>query len=99
MDKLVKTIDTLSQTIDTLNKSLGTLSIYDIGVLSVQILILIVLFYTAFYIKHQLRIQSNVLQAQLLKDRITMGWLTDEPITKEHIDNVKYLPNNFIPKK
>jgi hypothetical protein len=46
-----------------------------------------------------LETQNKMLEVQLLKDRITMGWSTDEPITNEHINNVKFLPDNFIPEK
>ncbi len=63
----------------------------------IQLLILLVLGFTSFFIWRQLRSQDKMLKVQLLKDRITMGWLTDEPITEEHINNVKLLPDKFIP--
>jgi hypothetical protein len=73
---------------------------------AIQFLILVVLTITAIaifiqiiFIIHQLKTQKKILKAQLLKDRIMLGWETDTPITTEHIDNLAYLPNNFMPKK
>ncbi len=61
--------------------------------------ILVVLLGTAIAIILQLRAQKKIFKVQLLKDRITMAWSTDEPITEEHINHVKYLPDDFIPEK
>lgn len=94
---ITQTIDTLSQTINTLNQTISTNSGYDWGVLIIQGLILGVLIVSALFIKKQLKTQNKMLNAQLLKDRIILGWQTDEPITKEHIGNLAYLPRNFMP--
>ena len=61
--------------------------------------ILLVLVVTAFFMAVQLFVQKKILNAQLLKDRILLGWQTDEPITLDHINNVEFLPDDYIPRK
>ena len=92
-------MDTIIQIIDTLKQTLGIEFNSDLYELIIQLLILVVLVGTAIFISRQLRTQNNMLEVQLLKDRITMGWSTDEPMTKEDINNVKFLPDKFIPDK
>lgn len=92
-------MDKLTQTTDTLCKISGSISYIDIGSLIINILILIVLYQTAKFIKEQLKNQDAMLRVELLKDRITMGWSTDEPITEGHINNVEFLPDIFIPER
>ena len=90
---------TLARCGDTLNQTLNTKSAYDWIPIVTQILILLVLFITAFLILRQLNTQKKMLDAQLLKDRIMLGWQTDEPITLDHINNVEFLPDGYIPRK
>ncbi|MCP4050155.1 MAG: hypothetical protein GY730_05565 [bacterium] len=96
---------TIPQTLYNLSQKLSLQST-EHWALIVQFIILLVLGWTAICIWRQLKtqteqfkIQTDMLKAQLLKERITMGWLTDEPITKEHINNVQFLPKNFMPEK
>ncbi len=87
------------QIVDTIIQALKTLNWYQVIALIIQVFILCVLVYTARYIKKQLKTQNKILEMQLLKDRITLGWLTDEPITKKHIKNIDFLPKDFLPEK
>jgi len=89
---LAQIIDWFYQAIDSLNKASSTISWCDI-------LVLLVLICSAFLVVRQLRLQTAIFKIDLLKDRITMGWLTDKPITQEDLDNVKYYPKNYIPEK
>ncbi len=65
----------------------------------IPVLTLIVLSFTVIAIYKQLRAQKKILKSQLLKDRITMGWQTDKPITENHIDNVRLLPSGYMQEK
>ncbi len=91
---LTQTLDTLSHAINTLNQTLNTKHDY---AWIIPVLTLIVLIGSAFFILRQLLIQKKILNAQLLKDRILLGWHTDEPVTDEHITNVEYLPSGYLP--
>ena len=88
-----------TQTIVTLNGILDTSPGCEIATFWVQVLVLGVLCLSAGAVFWQLRLQTKMLRMDLLRDRITMGWLTDKPITPEHIDSVKYYPENYIPRK
>jgi len=100
MDTLINQIlAIITQTICELKQIISAKPEYDWWPLGIQVFISLVLLITAFIISRQLYTQNKMLKTQLLKDRITMGWSTDEPITEEFINNVKFLPECFISKK
>ena len=62
----------------------------------IQIAILVILTVTMLLFLRQLRLQSRVLNAQLLRDRFEMYWKTYEPVTEEDVQELHLYPDDYM---